>query len=115
MNKDLSAHLTKKEESAIKQEQVEEGSEQQTDTAVSTATITSPPITTIRATETDTKNLNIVISATTTTAEDVATTAVASSESMNNTNTTPLLLQQEATPSEEPIVTPKEEDFLLNL
>ncbi|CEP17977.1 hypothetical protein [Parasitella parasitica] len=102
MNKDLSAHLTKKEESAIKLET--ESSEQQTDTAAYTET------------DQDTKNLNTALSATATTStaatEDVATTAVASNE---NTNTTPLLLQQEATPSEDAIVTPKEEDFLLNL
>ncbi|KAI8643973.1 SWIB/MDM2 domain-containing protein [Parasitella parasitica] len=106
MNKDLSAHLTKKEEPAIKQEP--DSIEQQTDTAVYTET------------DQDNKNLNTASSATATTSttisttatEDVATMAVASNE---NTNTTPLLLQQEATPSEDAIVTPKEEEFLLNL
>ncbi|KAL7318774.1 hypothetical protein PS15m_001979 [Mucor circinelloides] len=110
MNKDLSAHLTKKEEPAIKQEDLEEGSEQQTDTTATSAEATTT--TTATDKNNDTKDLNTATSVSTTASEDVATTAVACNE---NTNTTPLLLQQEATPSEEPIVTPKEEDFLLNL
>ena len=106
MNKDLSAHLTKKEEPAVKTEEVSEHQITANNEDVTEIVIGNKE---------DTDNMSSVVKSEMDTDTAVQLTAIENNTlSMNDTdlNYGTNSIQQEATPSEDN--TPKEEIFLLN-